>query len=407
VKEGNVRFVIPFLLAGGLAVTSAMAQDSPQRIPIRVRETVGLRRFGYPVTARVPFPPGALKGEKNARLVNAQGAAVPAQITAVEKYPDSSIKWLEVDFNLSPAPLETREFQLEYGANVTHTPPTRGLTFAETAETFQVSAYTIRKDGNPLVQSVKYGREYLKEGGVNVIVKEGEVTYPLREATNLRWTVEKQGAFQVRLRCDGVYPARGGKAALPFTLTLEFASTKSWVGITHIVRGAAERQVSLALLSHFHLTGQLLWDMDVGYWLYGTLNPDEQMTFQQTSGSWVCQSGKRGEETPYATSTPSNPHARGWGHFQEAKAGGNVVAFGIAEFGRGEYAMVFREGVLELFYEPAPQVERQLRVFFHFIPVPLQRTAQTSPAAMMRPLGATCPAEHYRKCGVPVPEAAR
>lgn len=163
-----MKFIIPFLLLGGLIMTPVMAQDAQQRVPIRARETAGMRRFGYPVTARVPFPQGALKDEKNTRLLNAQGNAVPAQITAVEKYPDGSVKWLEVDVNLSPAPLETMEFQLEYGANVTHAPPTRGLTFAETAETFQVSAYTIRKDGNPLVQSIKYGREYLTEkNGLN------------------------------------------------------------------------------------------------------------------------------------------------------------------------------------------------------------------------------------------------
>ncbi len=69
--------------------------------------------------------------------------------------------------------------------------------------------------------------------------------------------------------------------------------------------------------------------------------------------------------------------------------------------------MMFQRGILVLFYEPAPKAERQLRVFFHFIPVPLQRTAQTSPPSMMMPLVATCPAEHYRKCGVPIPAEAK
>ncbi len=402
-----MRFVIPFLLMGGFAVTQAMAQDALQRIPIRVRETAGMRRFGYPVTARVPFPQGALKEGKNTRLLNAQGNVVPAQITAVEKYPDGSVKWLEVDFNLSPAPLETVEFQLEYGANVTHTPPTRGLTFAETAETFQVSAYTIRKDGSPLVQSVKYGREYLKEGGVNIVAKEGEIERHLRDAKNVRWTVEKQGAFQVRLRCDGEYPAPEGKAALPFTLTLEFASTKSWVGITHTVHCENTRPVVLSLRGHFNLSGELLWDTDVGYWLYGVLSVDEEMTFLQMANEWLCSRGK--QKTRYAASTPNHSRAKGWGHFQEAKDGGNVIAFGIANFGAdGLQGFTLRgDGRMVVEYGRATPSEPQLRVFFHFIPVPLQRTAQTSLAAMMTPLVATCPAEYYRKCGVPVPGEAR
>ena len=218
---------------------------------------------------------------------------------------------------------------------------------------------------------------------------------------------EKQGAFQVRLRCDGEYPTKDDKESLPFTLTLEFASTKSWIGITHTVHRADKRQVTLWVAGRFNLTGQLLWDMDVGYWLYGALNPGEEMRFWQTGKSWLCRSGKEKQLTSYAASTSRNPHAKGWGHFQEAKDGGNVVAFGISNFGRGEHTMMFQEGALVLFYEPVPQAERQLRVFFHFIPVPLQRTAQTSPAAMMTPLVATCPAEHYRKCGVPVPREAK
>jgi hypothetical protein len=382
---------------------------APQRIAIRVRETAGMKRFGYPATARVPFPQGALKDEKNVRLLDAQGKAVPAQVTTTEKYPDGFIKWLEVDVNLSPAPLEAMEFQLEYGAGVTGVPPTRGLTFTETAETFQVSAYyTIRKDGNPLVQRVNYGREYLKEGGINVFVREGNVERHLRDAKNLKWSVVKQGAFQVRLRCEGEYPASDGKPALPFTLTLEFSSSKSWVGVTHTVRSSAKNKVILTLVSHFNLAGQLLWDTDVGYWLYGIINPDERMTFSQTSEEWICYLGKTGQER-YAARAPASQAAKGWGHFQEAKDNGNVVAFGVAHFGvDGKHDVIMESsGTMVVRHEPTPQTAPQLRVFFHFIPVPLQRTAQTSPPAMMLPLVATCPAEHYRKCGVPIPPEAR
>jgi hypothetical protein len=385
-----MRFAVLLLLTtmmGGNEVTEIMAQESAQRVPFRVRETAGIRRFGYLATARLPLPPGALKDAKNTRVLDAQGKAASAQITAVEKHADGSVKWLEVDMNLSPAPLETMEFQLEYGANVTHAPPPRGLTLAETAETFQVSTYyTIRKDGNPLVQRVNYGRDYVKEGGINIIAKEGTVEHRLRDAKNLKWTVEKQGALQVRLHCEGEYPAPGGNAPLPFALTLEFSNSKSWVGITHVVRG--NRKVALSLVSHFNLNGQLLWDADVGYWLYGVVNPDEQMTFSQTSDAWMCKSGKAGLETPYAANAADNRRSKGWGHFQESKDDGNVVAFGIADFGaNGEHTFTLRsDGTMTVQREP--QANLQLRAFFHFIPVPLQRTAHTSPPSMMLPLEA-------------------
>ncbi|MCS6862787.1 MAG: hypothetical protein NZT92_20975, partial [Abditibacteriales bacterium] len=97
-----------------------------------------------------------------------------------------------------------------------------------------------------------------------------------------------------------------------------------------------------------------------------------------------------------------------WGHFQEAKDNGNVIAFGVADFGkRGKHTLTLRgDGTMTVYYEPTSPAERRLRVFLHFIPVPLQRTAQTSPAAMMTPLVAACPAAHYRRCGLPVPAEA-
>src|SRR5262249_33621074 len=156
------------------------------------------------------------------------------------------------------------------------------------------SAYTIRKDGHPLVQSVRYGREYLKEGGIHVVVKEGKVEHRLRDAQHLKWTVEKQGAFQVRLRGDGEYPEQDGKSALPFTLTLEFASSKSWIGITHTIHPTGPRQLTLGLTGNFNLSGPLLWDTDVGYWLYGVVNSGEEMLFSQGANGWVCWSNAKG-----------------------------------------------------------------------------------------------------------------
>jgi hypothetical protein len=366
--------------------------QQPQHIAIKVRETAGIRRFGYPVTAQLSLPQGALRKSENARLVSADGKALPAQFTTMSRHPDGSIARLELDFNLSPGPLETAELKLEYGQGVTALEAKAGLTFAETDEAYRVSAYTIRKDGKPLISSVKYGREYLQPGGLGVVAWIGLEERPL-EVEKQNWTIEKRGPFKVQLRCDGTYLGHaGGADKLPFTLTLEFVSTKSWVGLRHSVKSAtAKDRVSLGIVGEFQMEGRLLWDTDVDYWLYGVLEAGEQMTFSQQEDSWLCRLGKGTQPTSYAANTLPHRRAKGWGHFQESRENGNVVAFGFGgPASKGNYwYSADGDGTLRMRCSPTDAEHSDLTGFFHFIPVPAQHTARTSPAAMMLPLEVT------------------
>jgi hypothetical protein len=346
------------------------------------------------VTAHVELPAGQLKSRQNARLLSADGKAIPAQITVASQHADGSAQQIALGFNLSPAPLETTKLSLEYGENVRSLEPKQGLTFAETAEGYQVSAYTIRKDAQPLISSVRYGREYLKQGGLNVGASAGEVEYSLRRATR-SWKVEQQGPLQVRLRCDGHYLGEDGAAQLPFSITLEFVSSKSWVRVRQSAdtKAAGDKLVALHVTGDFQLSGRLLWDTDVGYWLYGVLEAPEQMIFAQQEKAWLCKLGKAGQEILYATSLPVEGRSKGWGHFQEAKESGNVIAFGFAgQAPSREYSCSLSgDGKLRYRDQASTAGPAQLDAFFHFIPVPAQHTARTSPAAMMAPLEVTYP----------------
>lgn len=371
------------------------ADDKSSAVRFRVRETAGIRRFGYPVTLKLSVPPGQLKDSRHARLVNADHKSIPAQFSTIQKHSDESISRLEVDFNLSPGPLETVDLTLEYGDNVTSVEPKQVLTFAETDETFQVSAYTIRKDAKPLISSVRYGREYLQGDGLQVMAWDGDVAYKL-ESAQRQWTVEKKGPFQVRLRCVGNYSSRSNNEEIPYVLTLEFVSTKSWVGIRHSIPAKSAGPLSLGIAGDFQLTGRLLWDTDVGYWLYGVLESPEQMTFSQKAEGWTCELGKPNAETMYAASAPPKQISRGWGHFQESRENGNVIAFGFsgpsmnADYSytlAGDGKLRFRMNTVKAISKE--NTAGELNAFFHFIPVPAQHTARTSPAAMMAPLEVT------------------
>src|SRR5436190_21673841 len=96
------------------AAPGAPATALPRRIPITVRETAGLRRFGFPVTAAVPFPRGALKDAEAVRLVDGRGKEVPAQVTVTARWPGAgSVRWAQLDFDASPAPGAVESYVLE------------------------------------------------------------------------------------------------------------------------------------------------------------------------------------------------------------------------------------------------------------------------------------------------------
>jgi hypothetical protein len=384
--------VRPTLLTLLLSLFVAWAIEVPAQGPLgqvafEIRETAGLRRFGYPVTAHLTLPAGALRDIQQAHIVNSTGKPIPAQLTAMAKHADGSVRQLEVDLNVSLGPLESIPLRLEYGADVTPTAPKQGLSFAETEDAFRVSAYTIRKDARPLISSIRYGREYLGSAGLNVVLRQGDTESSL-SGKDLRWTVEKQGAYQVRLRCDGTWKSDGGGES-PWTVTLEFASSKSWVGISQSVDRAttAHPPMTLGITADLQMSGRLLWDLDVGYWLYGVLEPGENLQFVQAE-SWSCRLGKAEQETEYAKATTANSLAAGWGHFQEARDQGNVIAFGVRNFASGgQHRLELRgDGRWQLQYSPSTPGPTRLSASLHFIPVPLQHTARTSPASMMAPL---------------------
>jgi hypothetical protein len=390
VRSTGVRLEIA--IVGILFCAGAITGQEPDgRIAIQIRETAGLRRFGYPVTARIELASGALRAADKCRLVGAEGKAISVQLTPMESHPDGSIRILEADFNLSPGPLETVPLSLEYGGGITVTAPVKGLTLSESPDSFQVTAYRIRKDANPLIASVRYGREYLKDGGLNVIAWQGKVERALRDA-KLSWKIEKQGPLQVRLRCEGQHAERGEVPALPFQLTLTFVSSKSWVGVDYSVQSSpdARHPIALAVSANFALAGRLLWDADVGYLLYGVLASGEQMLMAASGNNWSCRLGTKAQEILYAASTPSGRGFLGWGHFQESREDGNVVAFGVSQNPPGLRRIELGSGGSMLMkLTPADSAARQMTSFFHFIPVPLQHTARTSPPSMMMPLEVT------------------
>jgi hypothetical protein len=347
-------------------------------ITFTVSETAGLRRFGYPVTASLEVGQGALPDAASARLLDATGKGFPAQFTTISKWPDGSVRGLDVDFTSSPGPMETQSYRVE----LTGGPALSGkggLAVTETADEITVAssaiAHKIRRDGNPLLTSMINGElEFLTAGGVTTTLAPGPAE------------VIKRGPFNVTLRLGPV--------------TLEYVSSKSWVKIMQ--RAAAP--TDLAVNAHFALPEPpVLWDFGVESWLYGCFRkPTESAVLRQSQAGWRVFMGVfahrpaepaglnaghaglpmgknigKGEPSPlYA----SGKRAEGWGHIADRQ---RVVAFGMSDFAAdGEGTLVLgANGHLCV-----SATRKELTVYFHVVGQPVQVTAVTSPPSMLAPL---------------------
>ncbi len=323
--------------------------------PIRfsVTETAGLRRFGYPVTVSLESDRGAIEGIEQARLIDAAGAELPAQFTAMSKWPDGSVRSLDVDFATSPAPLETQAYCVETGVRPTQ-PVYKGLSVTETPDEIIVASsaikHRIRRDGKPLLTSIAFGtNEFIGASGITTTLAPGPVE------------VLKRGPFNVTLKLGDV--------------RLEYVSTKSWVKITQRAGSATD----LAVDAHFALTKlPLLWDFGVNSWLYGTLaQPNQSVSLRVGAAGWQVFTA-RGTAVPslYA----GGKDCEGWGHLADND---RVAAFGMMACGAdGEPRIdLSADGRVRIAAK-----REELTVYFHVVGQPVPVTAVTSPPAMLSPL---------------------
>jgi hypothetical protein len=380
-----------------LALTTGGARAQTRAsISLQVKETAGIRRNNYPVTAHVPFAQGALKGASNVRLMlNDMG--VTAQVTPESMWPDGSIKLLAVDFNTNIAPLEEQTFRLDSGDDVKAQTAARGLTVIETADAIQVGNVRFNKKLSPLVTSVKYREEDIGTGVNGFTVTDATGTsHEFAHAQPLTVDIVKKGPLSVLIRYTGRLPV-DVSYSVPFTITLEMPSGKTWVKYTASVEDPGRRLREIALHTPLAFSGfPWLWDFGTGSWTYGSFrSPTDSVVLTQTvktgRNNWQIITGPKGQEQLYETAAADRPKiAEGWGHIQDGK---EVVAFAFDSFGRqpGTYTMSFDgQGQASCRFVPASPVSHyQMTGYEHYVASPTPIGAVTGPVAMLNPLTVT------------------
>ncbi len=98
--------LLPFLLSQPLPVMGAAQQDLS--FSVKIQEGAGIPRRKEPTQVSLPFAPGVLDDEQNIEIIDATGAAIPAQFEILARWKDGSIRWLLARFLIDiPANSET------------------------------------------------------------------------------------------------------------------------------------------------------------------------------------------------------------------------------------------------------------------------------------------------------------
>jgi len=368
--------------------------QSTRPITIQVTETTGIRRNEYPTTAHVPMTRGTLPNADHVRL-RAANADVPAQFGVASKWEDGSVRMLDVDFNVSILPGETRAFQLEFGPDVTPGPIARGLQITETPDSIQVGNVKFGKNASPLIASANYRGEYMGTGanGLGIIDAAG-TRHDLANVQGLKVELVKRGPLVAVIQYTGRV-AIDGSYDVPFAITCEMPSSKSWVRTSASVTDSAKRLKGLTLSTPITLGDKpWLWDFGSPNGTYGSMRTPadvamlSQIVDPKGANSWTVRTAAQGQLGPYESSTAARgTTVAGWGHLYDAT---RAVAFGIDKFATepGTYTIsLYGEGLAVFGVTPAqPRIDHQLTVYEHFVSTPIPIGAVTSPTAMLNPL---------------------
>lgn len=401
-----MRLLPLFLIIAGFAMTVSLAQaETPASVPITVEETAGLRRFGYPVTVHVPLPRGAAPDASRLVLESGEAPLRGVQYDPGPRWPDGSLQWVTLAFNLSPGPGEKTELRLRYGPGVSHADP--GSPVVETTPDLFVirGIYRIGRTGEEFIRSIRYGtREFLTRPAV-WRVWESDGSQPLALAPGKAASrVLFPGPVNAVVGLAGAYSGRDGP--VPYRLTVSQPNSKSWFDAALEVGRAGHNIRQVELVMPYTVEKEpALFDFGVGSWVYGALRGKEAARLEDGKDrQWKILTGADPATAQvYAAASRTQPRAEGWGHLVDGAQGGRVVAFGTPDAPGGSLESrslrVDAAGEVTLTWRWSGRGTRRARALFHHVGDPVQVSAATSPPSMLIPLRVTLPESWYRQCG--------
>lgn len=404
------------ILAGAFALIAPASSPvfAAEQRSLTVRESAGIRRFGYPVSVVIEFDP-PVQGTPRFRLMEGD-RPVTAQFRTTGHIGDRCAQ-VTLDFDSSFLPFETKHYTILWGDDEKAGPePERGMTVTKNDRSYTISNQTflhwsLDEDLSSLVRSVKTPElEYLEpnSAGLYLVTREGtrhQIGGKEDHRVVMRSTIVRQGPIACALHASGEAVLDPDKAKISVDVDLEFPRSKSWIRVDYRIEDPRDLIAELGCALNLLITGTpTLVDFGASSMVYATLRGDQQTVFRATKFSmggdadsdkepgWKILLGQPGNLELYAICPPASRHPpEGWAHVMDDK---RCTAVAIADFAKssGDRMEVDAKGrllVARTFDSGQSSTRNPRKAFtcwFHFVPMPVHVGAATSPQSMQQPL---------------------
>ncbi|MEX1231803.1 MAG: hypothetical protein WEB58_16275 [Planctomycetaceae bacterium] len=366
--------------------------DAAERGELTVCETAGIRRFVYPVAAEISLD--GIDENTKFRLLH-DGKPTPAQFRKTDD-------GVSLDFDASFLPMESRVYTIEYGVDATPEPePPPGMSVEEHDDHYIVRhtkylEWKIRKDLRGFLESVKTPElEFMRpeSAGFFVAPYDHEPIFIGADNSAARVAssrVAKNGPVQCALEFD-VHIKRNDET-LPSKIRLSFPRSKSWVEVDWSFDERMADLVEFGIDLNLDVTvAPTLVDFGAGSLVYAPLSPGQSALMlalpENGEQNWKVMRGPADQPEPYVVQSEAFPFpAEGWAHVMDQK---RCTAISFADFGKGgDLIQVDADG--RTLVGRSPFVDeaklKSLKVWYHFVTMPMHVGAATSPQSMLYPL---------------------
>jgi len=184
-----------------LVVLSLALLGPPAAEALEVALTVANReataQSSAAVTSGVPFARGRLRPGDPVRLL-CEGSEVPLQVLPTALWPDGSVRWLLLDFQLDLPPAGEVPLRLETGVAPG---PVAGVTVSSDTATLTVSTGTV---------TFSFDKAELEVAGNRFEVTAEGSAYTARPFDVSSWVIEESGPLKVVVRVEGGFFDGGG-----------------------------------------------------------------------------------------------------------------------------------------------------------------------------------------------------
>lgn len=370
------------------------------RVTIEVQEKAGIRRNSYPVHATFALenPVRNLTEGRRFRLLH-EGKVVPAHFNTIE----TDRKSMRVSFPSSHAPFESRTYTVEYGPGLEIQPPfdlNKGLRIEESEELYQVKhpaglefVVPFRMQG--LLKRVGTKKtEYLRPDSAGLFLRLRQPNQPPILVGGPQFNEETRLPFPLiaSLGANGLQNVGGDRVRAG--VQLEFPLSRSWVRVDFTVEDPKGLVGALGVDLNLNIQGEpALVDFGAGTSVYTTLKKGQSAVLRsgpllKDRPGWQVLVGPAKAPAPFVVMPPDNPSkAEGWAHVMDRQRCTAVAVADFAQEKQHSEIAVDADGRLRCEREYDPKAAKKTLTFWlHFVSMPVQQGAATSPQSMMNPL---------------------